>query len=620
MIMKTHFSSPPIVFLLALSLSAFPATGFAETAAPRTITGGSSLEFCSPSAVLGAAPQGEFYPAMAGAMTTMHRDMESARPTGDVDHDFAAMMIPHHQGAIDMAKLVLLDGHDPVLRRLAQQIVTDQQTEINVMRRQIAGVRPRRPLVAQTRRATSDTSPPRVERVPVSGRDRVYTGDQISNTVSVIDPATNTMLGVIRLGDPFTGALSPLYKGALLVHGLGFSPDHRTLVAVSIGSNSVTFIDTATNAVKGTLYVGRSPHEAFFTTDGRELWVAVRGEDYIAVIDPVAMKETRRIQTANGPGMVLFRPDGKYAFVPSSFTTELAVIATATHEVIARVKQASPFSPNLAVSPDGTEVWFTLKDVGKVQVIRAEPPFDTTATLDIGPICNHVALVDNANGQFAYLTVGGLNEVQVWRRGARPELVTRIPTGDLPHGIWPSGDGTRIYINLENGDAVQAIDTLQNKIIATIPVGQLPQALVYVPDAVPTGEGKDNLIPLGEAGKAAHVKLAPVAGANPQAQGNVVVNSLGQLDQLQIAATGLEPGAEYQLSLITSRTAPFGERTPLVKGKANPAGAFLAQALGPLRQIAGPESDLKAAPGTAQRFLLVTTLATDQPVLLQAQP
>jgi YVTN family beta-propeller protein len=90
-------------------------------------------------------------------------------------------------------------------------------------------------------------------------------------------------------------ALSPLYRGQLLVHGLGFSPDHRTLDVISIGSNSVTLIDTQTNSVKGTIYVGRSPHEGFFRPDGRELWVAVRGEDYISVIDPVTLRETRRI-------------------------------------------------------------------------------------------------------------------------------------------------------------------------------------------------------------------------------------------------------------------------------------------------------------------------------------
>src|SRR5580692_4459689 len=99
--------------------------------------------------------------------------------------------------------------------------------------------------------------------------DRVYTADQTSNTVSVIDPATNTFLGTIPLGADVPMALSPLYHGELLVHGLGFSPDHKTLDVISIGSNSVTLIDTQTNKVKGKVYVGRSPHEAFFRPDGR---------------------------------------------------------------------------------------------------------------------------------------------------------------------------------------------------------------------------------------------------------------------------------------------------------------------------------------------------------------
>jgi len=60
--------------------------------------------------------------------------MEKAPMTGDPDHDFAAMMIPHHQGAVDMAKAELLYGKDPVLRRLAQEIIVTQEQEIEVMR------------------------------------------------------------------------------------------------------------------------------------------------------------------------------------------------------------------------------------------------------------------------------------------------------------------------------------------------------------------------------------------------------------------------------------------------------------------------------------------------------
>jgi len=86
--------------------------------------------------------------------------------------------------------------------------------------------------------------------IPVSARDRVYAADQTSNTVSVIDPSSNKLLGMIRLGDPVPGALSPLYRGELLVHGLGYSPDSKTLAVVSVASNSVTLIDTATNAIK----------------------------------------------------------------------------------------------------------------------------------------------------------------------------------------------------------------------------------------------------------------------------------------------------------------------------------------------------------------------------------
>jgi YVTN family beta-propeller protein len=413
--------------------------------------------------------------------------------------------------------------------------------------------------------------------------DRVYTADQISNTVSVIDPTTNQFLGLIHLGEDVPAALSPLYRGELLVHGLGFSPDHRTLAVVSVGSNSVTLIDTETNTVKGKIYVGRSPHEAFFRPDGRELWVAVRGENYVSVIDPVKRKEVRRIETANGPGMVVFRPDGKFAFVPSSFTPEMDVIETATYKVVARVPQASPFSPNLAVDQD--EVWITLKDSGKTQVVSAKAPFQTLTVLETGPITNHVAFVTNTAGRFAYVTVGGRNEVLVYRRGpgSSPNLVATIKTGDLPHGIWGSGDGRRVYVGLENGDSVQAIDTATNQCVATIPVGQLPQALVYVPNAVVSDQGTANLRPLGLAAHALHVELTPPPGVTSAAHASVAINSLGPIDNLQIAATGLQPGSKYSVMLV-------GGAAPqeLVTFSAGIGGAAIAQALGPLKHAMAP--------------------------------
>src|SRR4029079_18409198 len=162
----------------------------------------------------------------------------------------------------------------------------------------------------------------------------------------------------------------------------------------------------------------------------------------------------------------------------------------------------------IAASPDGKQVWITLKDVGKAMAFEASPPFAVLRTIDTGPITNHVNFVRNAKGQFAYVTVGGLNQVQVFRTDDFSKVAT-IPVGKLPHGIWPSGDGKLVYVGLENGDRLIAIDTLNNKAISSSPIGQGSQAIIYVPNAVPNENGTRWLQPLGVNGLATHLSLVP---------------------------------------------------------------------------------------------------------------
>ena len=435
--------------------------------------------------------------------------------------------------------------------------------------------------------------------IPVSHRDRVYAAEQFSNTVSVTDPADNRLLGVIRLGEPQPANFSPLYRGQVLVHGMGFSPDHKTLAVVSIGSNSVTFIDTATNAVKHVTYVGRSPHEAFFTPDGSEVWVTVRGEDYVAVLDGRTFEEKTRIKVPNGPGMQIFSPDGKYGYVCSSFTPETVVISVADHRIVGHVKQDSPFCPNIAATPDGKQVWFTLKDVGKTMVFDARPPFAVLKSIDTGPITNHVNFARNADGTFAYVTVGGLNEVKVFRTSDFRQVAT-IPVGELPHGVWPSGDGSRIYVGLENADALAAIDTATNRVIATVPIGQAPQAIVYVPNAVPAGDGTSGLQPLGVAGEVAHLTLAPASGDQGTGPTSVSLFDQGLTQVLQASVTGLEPRHPYVLALAGEANGS-GELEPLSAFTTNPAGAAIVNAVGPIRQIVDVGSE------TQPRYLVIAS-------------
>ena len=434
--------------------------------------------------------------------------------------------------------------------------------------------------------------------IPVSHHDRVYAAEQFSNTVSVTDPVDNKLLGVIRLGDPQPGNFSPLYKGQVLVHGMGFSPDHKTLAVVSIGSNSVSFIDTATNAVKHITYVGRSPHEAFFTPDGKEVWVTVRGENYISVIDPISFKEKTRITTPNGPGMQIFSPDGKYGYICSSFNPETDVVAVAEHKIVATVKQESPFCPNIAATPDGNQVWFTLKDVGRTQVFNAKPPFNAIKTIDTGPITNHVNFAHTAKGTFAYVTIGGLNEVKVFRTDDFSQVAT-IPVGNLPHGVWPSGDGTRIYVGLENADALAAIDTATNKVVGNVPIGQAPQAIAYVPNAAPNPDDRQNLQALGVAGQVAHLTLASKDGAKDgMAPTSVSLFDQGLIQILQASVTGLQPKQKYVLALAEHGDGS-GPLQPLAAFMTNPAGSAIVNVAGPIRQIV----DQSAA--EARRYLVI---------------
>lgn len=448
-------------------------------------------------------------------------------------------------------------------------------------------------------------SPVLLAQSSVSSRDRVYTADQTSNTVSVIDPATRKLVGEIVLGASRSEVLSPIYRGEANVHGLGFSPDHKTLVVVSVATNSVTFVNTATNEVKGKVYIGRAPHEAFFTRDGKEVWAAVRGESHISVIDPVTFTEKRKIAVADGPGMVRFSRDGARAFVVSSFTPELDVVDTSTYQIEKRIPVVSPFSPNLDVCSDG-DIWMTHKDVGQVTVIDGRA-LNVRGVIDTGPITNHVACVDNSAGQFAFVTIGGANQVKVFTRDAPPRLVSTISVGALPHGLWPSDDGTRVFVGLENDDAVETLDALAYTSLGRTAIGQAPQALVYVSGAVQEGNGTANLKPLSEITRPVTLTLLPPEGGpRSKARALISVRRLGTIDAIDVSLAGLDPEVTYSLWVTHSAKPPRSGAAHLLDIKTNKKGGGNGTALGPVREVVVPET--KAA---GPHYVVITR--TDDP-------
>ena len=112
------------------SIAMYSATVDAQYAQHKEHGGGTTWE------------QGDsFGRALAAGMDKMHREMMAPQPTGNADVDFLATMIPHHAGAVEMARLVLIHGKDPLVRRLAEEIIAGQQAEIAAMEARLAILR-----------------------------------------------------------------------------------------------------------------------------------------------------------------------------------------------------------------------------------------------------------------------------------------------------------------------------------------------------------------------------------------------------------------------------------------------------------------------------------------------
>ena len=405
---------------------------------------------------------------------------------------------------------------------------------------------------AQSSSPTPGTPTARLEQAPalpgaqpISPSDRVYTGDQTSNTVTVINPAADEVLGTIALGAQRLGdILGPQYLRNVDVHGLGFSRDGQFLDAVSVTSNTVTVIRTADNSIVSQTTVGRSSHEGFFSPDGHTVWVADRALSQLDIVDALQGGVIGQISTESGPSKVLFSPDGSRAYVNHSRAATIDVIDVASREVVQQITGLTdPFSSDMALSPDGKELWAAHKKAGKVSVIDLTTGA-VSAVLDSGPNTNHPAFVTTPEAELVYLTVGGTDETKIYQRhpDGPPTQVGSIPSSGVePHGIWPSPDNTRVYVVNEGSDSVDVIDTATRAIVTTLRTGQEGQAVVYVAGAVPDGPGTANLTRQGLNLPVQSVTSALVGPGSSA----LIVRAVDGVDMVQFSGRGMTADTRY---------------------------------------------------------------------------
>lgn len=391
-------------------------------------------------------------------------------------------------------------------------------------------------------------------------RDRVFITNEDSNTVVVIDPRSNTVEQTINLTSfdedprpPFrfvTGGVAPthaamihkpLYHGCIDAHGAVPSPDGTLLATSGRGSSNIYLIDAvkrqvigntpnplagpSTNAerVSGGILLGREPHEPTFTRNGKELWVSLRGEDRIAILDVAqALRHLRGadqspvrqyLPTLHGPAQVWFNREGTLAFVASQKVARVDVFRVhagadghsqpqrlTTLDIAAQDKPG--FTPFLKTTPDGSEVWFSHKLADAVSCRSTQGDFALldNVFLGAGARPNHVEFVANARGSVTYASLARINDggpggvassrIAIIDRSApagQRKLVGQFFThGREAHGLWTNPENTLLYVAHEQDElpgtpgagqtvcsAFDVSDPLHPVFIAQIPLGDL---------------------------------------------------------------------------------------------------------------------------------------------------
>lgn len=391
-------------------------------------------------------------------------------------------------------------------------------------------------------------------------RDRVFITNEDSNTLVVIDPRRNVVETTINLTSfdedprpPFryvTAGVAPthaamihkpLYHGCIDAHGAVPSPDGTLLATSGRGSSNIYLIDAVDKRVIGNtpnpaagettnaerlssgILLGREPHEPTFTRNGKELWVTLRGEARVAILDVAqALRPLRGsdlspvrqyLPTLNGPAQVWFNREGTLAFVASQKVARVEVLRVnagpdghshperiTTLDISAQDKPG--FTPFMKTTPDGGEVWFSHKLADAVSCRSTREGFDLfdNVALGMGARPNHVEFVANARGSVTYASLarvddsgpGGVASSQIAiidrgaSRGMRRMVGSFFSHGREAHGLWTNPENTLLYVAHEQDElpgtpnagqtvctAFDVSDPLRPGFIAQIPLGNL---------------------------------------------------------------------------------------------------------------------------------------------------
>jgi YVTN family beta-propeller protein len=296
-------------------------------------------------------------------------------------------------------------------------------------------------------------------------RTRIYVANESSNSVTIVDGTSYSVLSQVEARNHST-------------HDLAVTRDGKLLFATNLASGRLSVIDTDSMDTIASIATGTRAHVVTLTNDNRHAWVCNIGEDNISIVDTKTFRILGTIPVGKGPTGLAFSRDGQWAYVSNQGDKTVEVIETASYRIVKTIPVGT--NPHfLVLGPDG-RIWGT--NTGGTDIYIIDPAAqDKVASINVGPAPQQIAFgFRGLVGPLAYVTVGGLNKVVVVNADVKNlRIVEQIDVGQRPNGVWANREGTRVYAVHEVSNDLRVIDTGTSQVIATVPVGRKPIRVVY---------------------------------------------------------------------------------------------------------------------------------------------
>jgi YVTN family beta-propeller protein len=384
-----------------------------------------------------------------------------------------------------------------------------------------------------------------------------YVTNAFAPSVSVIDTASNQIAATIA----FPPGSTPI--------AAAITPDSRKVYVTSLdafttcGANDGVFvIDTASNTVEaGPIAVECEPTAIAISPDGKLAYVASELSDTISVIETATDAVSATITLPNGEGIahVAVSPDGQRVYATVLAGNSVFVIDTSTNTVLDPAIDVGFNPAGIAVSPDGNLIYVTDAGAsGGVAVIEAASG-TVVATIAVD---NHPSAVAFApDGVLAYVTQAGINtegEFTVSRIDTASSAVVGDPieVGSFPTSIAITADGMQAYVGNERSNTVSVVDTTSNSLNLTLSGMNSPRGVAA--SAIPVGHKVPNVVGEKEfdATFILHASGLSVGSVTPEASNTVPAGKV--MSQNPLADTYLGSGAAVDLVVSSGRNGKGG--------------------------------------------------------------